>query len=214
MFAEKARWRLLLTASHGALVLLSLGFTSCALRADDACYVEPCYEGEGLQELWKVNKGVGFTGVAAGVFSTAIASVGLALFGWAALDPRREAGAGVLVGVFLGATACTALLMLDQFAVWCAEWNLVGDLTDLSPDNAVFHESGRTMHVHRDLLVTFKALVGLAAATGAVQVGVVAQLALAQHDVTAHLRLRGGTSEREIATEKQPLRAMHGDIHV
>ena len=206
MFAEKARWRLLLTASHGALVLLSLGFTSCALRADDACYVEPCYEGEGLQELWKVNKGVGFTGVAAGVFSTAIASVGLALFGWAALDPRREAGVLRRRVRSDGVQACSCSTSLP----WCAEWNLVGDLTDLSPDNGVFTESGRHMHVHGDLLAAFKAR------RAATRPGWSARRQRPRRpaDVTAHLRLRGGTSEREIATEKQPLRAMHGDIHV
>ena len=81
-------------------------------------HVEPCYEGEGLQELWKVNKGVGFTGVAAGGLDGdrergARARVGRA-------DPRREAGARARRRL-PRRDACTALLMLDQFAVWCAE---------------------------------------------------------------------------------------------
>ena len=42
-------------------LILGIVFLCFAMTVSNACYVDPCYEGEGLQELWKVNKGVSFT---------------------------------------------------------------------------------------------------------------------------------------------------------
>ena len=52
--SEGWKWRGTVVCLAAVEVVLSGYFTFCALQAYNACYVEPCYEGPGLQELWKV----------------------------------------------------------------------------------------------------------------------------------------------------------------
>ena len=119
--------------------------------------MEVHHPGEGLQELWKVNKGVGFTTIASGVFAGVVA-----VFLIAFLALGLSASATFMIGYVLGACSVSGLVMLDMAFVWGAEWNLVYDLHKLKGDNAIFDESGRHMKVRTELIGQAQALLGLA----------------------------------------------------
>ena len=97
----KARtWRRVLVGLAAFESLLAIWFVFCAFSADNSCYVKPCYEGAGLQELWKVrssivnmpvrgaksydlleqvNKGIGLSGILAGILFLAYGALALCL---------------------------------------------------------------------------------------------------------------------------------------
>ena len=179
-----------INGSFAALLALAITFVALSADAYDACYVDPCYRGWGLQEMWKINKGVGSAAIAAGCFSAADALAGLALFG--ALRHSAGSSAHLVVGLFAGVTLSAGLVMVNQSATWCAEWDLVGDLTKLHRDNEVFTESGRHMRVDTTLIAKCKALALVAAFGALLHFVVVAQLVAAQRAVIAKLRLLGG----------------------
>jgi hypothetical protein len=143
----------ILSWCHGALLASSLWYCYHVFSgAAEACYVIPCYEGPGLQALWKVNKGVTFTGESSGIFALAHASVGW----WMATYHSRAHA--FLLGILAGCTLCAALLSLNMIWVWGAEWNLLGDMTRLNPNNTIFDESGRHMSVNKPLIGVFQQL--------------------------------------------------------
>ena len=141
------------------ILVLGIIFLCYSMMVYDACYVDPCYEGSGLEELWKVNKGIGFTTIAAGICTCMIA-IFIDVFLSLGLDPS----ATFTIGYVLGASSVTGLVMLDMTFVWAAEWNLVYDLHQLKGDNAIFDESGRHMVVRTELIGQSKAMLGLAIA--------------------------------------------------
>lgn len=146
----KLRW---LTLCHEILFVMAVWYCyQVFVGAAEACYVLPCYQGPGLQALWKVNKGVTFTGESSGVFALVHATVGY----W--LVTRYPTAHAFVVGILAGCTLCASLLSLNMIWVWGAEWNLLGDMTLLSPNNAVFDESGRHMTVNRPLIGVFQRL--------------------------------------------------------
>jgi len=78
--------------------------------------------------------------------------------------------------------------------VWGAEWNLLGDLTRLRPDNVVFEESGRHMEVNSSLLPILSQLFYYSASMCAVQAFILAQLLIAHRGFVRYFRLTGGTA--------------------
>lgn len=185
-------WRDSLTISHLVLGVLTIFYCVNVFVAAEACYVLPCYEGPGLQALWKVNKGVTFTGKSSGWFALAHSALGFFLF-----CPRGKAvleEAHFVAGVFSGGTFCAALLMLNMTWVWGAEWNLLGDMTRLREDNIIFEESGRHMSVNLPLVDTFRRLFYLSLAMCAVQTFILVQLVVARKLFAGYFRLEGGTS--------------------
>lgn len=170
--------------------------------ASEACYVLPCYEGPGLQALWKVNKGVTFTGESSGVFASMHAGLGYLLFRNNSESIRQSAH--FLLGIFTGMTACAALLSLNMVWVWGAEWNLLGDLTLLNEDNVVFEESGRHMAVNQPLISTFRQLFYLSAAMLLLQGWILLQLLASKAECFRHFHLLGG-GQSNVAGELTPL---------
>ena len=61
-------------------------------------------------------------------------------------DPRCE-GAHMAVGLFLGCSFSSVLVMLDQFGVWSAEWDLMGALSTVNHRNEIFYNNGNHLHL-------------------------------------------------------------------
>ena len=180
-----ALWRATLDVLAGLELILAIGFTLGTASAFNACYVTPCYEGAGLQELWKVNKGIGFTGLAAGGLSIAHAVLAI----WLAPKPAIAQEAPLVLGVFISVTLVVSHVIMDQACIWGAEWNLVSNLLDLEPSNAVLYESGRRMVVREDMLLLFVRLEFAAVGLLALQCSVVLGLLLGHRQVIKDLRL-------------------------
>lgn len=180
-----ALWRAGFLGLSGLELILAITFTLLAASAFDACYVTPCYQGSGLQELWKVNKGISCTGLAAGALSIIHALVAM----WLAPKPHIAQEAPLVLGTFVGVTLVVSLVILDQAFIWGAEWNLVSNLMALSPSNDVLFESGRHMAVRTDVLLLFVRLEFSAVALLALQCCVVMGLLLGHRHVIRDLRL-------------------------
>ncbi|OEU21840.1 hypothetical protein FRACYDRAFT_231986 [Fragilariopsis cylindrus CCMP1102] len=189
-------WRKLLAISHAVLGLLSIWYCKLVYwNAAEACYVMPCYEGPGLQELWKVNKGVTFTGESSGVF--AIFHAALAHFA---------------IGIFTGCTFCASLLSLNMVYVWSAETNLLLNLSKLNPNGNVFEESGRHMIVNHSLTGKLYTLSYISSFMCFFQLLVMIQLLMARKEFTRYYRLLvsggGGGEELSQNSEAIPLRSV------
>ncbi|KAG7343212.1 hypothetical protein IV203_021157 [Nitzschia inconspicua] len=190
----------LLSWFHGLLILSSAWYCYQVFGgAAEACYVLPCYEGPGLQALWKVNKGVTFTGESSGVFSLAHA-----LVGWWLVTYHKMAHAFVM-GVLAGCTLCASLLSWNMIWVWGAEWNLLGDLTLLNPNNTIFEESGRHMIINRPLISVFQQLFYLSVAMCALQSGVLIQFLVNGSTWIRTFRIRAEEQTSSLADELTPL---------
>mmetsp|Transcript_16550 Transcript_16550/g.28871 ORF Transcript_16550/g.28871 Transcript_16550/m.28871 type:complete len:219 (-) Transcript_16550:697-1353(-) len=175
--------------SHMALLVGSLWYCKLVYwDAAEVCYVLPCYEGPGLQALWKVNKGVTFMGESAGVFCLCQALMGYGLFRTDSLGEQAH----FVTGIFVGCTVCAALLSLSMIWVWGAEWNLLGDLTLLNPNNAIFEESGRHMIVNKPLINVFRKLFYLSGCMCLLQSFVVVYILMERRSLTQQFRLLGG----------------------
>ena len=200
------RWctrRGFLAVSHGILMVLAVWYWKLvAWDAAEACYVDPCYEGPGLEELWKVNKGVTFAGKSEGVLALIHAACGYGLFApttsffacWSRRRSRILRDAHFVAGIFGGATACAALFSLSMVWVWGAETNLLLNLSRLRAANAVFEESGRHMFVRHALVRTFLELGTLSSALCFVQLSVAVQLVLANREFARQFRLLASPS--------------------
>ena len=184
-------WRRLLAMSHWGLGVFSLWYCKLVYwDAAEACYVSPCYEGPGLEELWKVNKGVTFTGESSGLFALFHAFLGCFLFQRGANDESSLLqDAHFVVGVFGGMTLCASLLSLNMVYVWGAETNLLINLSKLKDYNKVFEESGRHMAVHHSLTQTFFELSTLSSLLCFLQLVVMIQLLVSRKEFTKHFRL-------------------------
>ena len=77
--------------------VLTVSYVWLAIDAANACYVTPCMEGVGTQELWKVDKGVAACCVVGGCVAVLQAVLGLWMF--TRHDPRRSQ---FLIGLFAG----------------------------------------------------------------------------------------------------------------
>ena len=185
-------WRSLLATSHWCLGFLALWYCKLVYwDAAEACYVIPCYEGPGLEELWKVNKGVTFTGESSGLFALAHAALGCALFAkrGSGEDSSMLQDAHFVVGILGGTTLCASLLSLNMVYVWGAETNLLINLSKLKDTNKVFEESGRHMVVNHSLTKTFLELSTLSSALCFLQLLVLVQLLVSRREFTKHFRL-------------------------
>ena len=185
-------WRMLLATSHWGLGFLALWYCKLVYwDAAEVCYVKPCYEGPGLEELWKVNKGVTFTGESSGLFALTHAALGCCLF--AKRSGSEESSllqdAHFVVGVFGGMTLCASLLSLNMVYVWGAETNLLFNLSKLKDSNKVFDESGRHMVINHPLTKTFLELSMLSTVLCFLQLVVLIQLLVSRREFTKHFRL-------------------------
>jgi len=199
----------MLAIVHAILVFLSLWYCKLVYwDAAEACYVDPCYEGPGLEEVWKVNKGVTFTGESSGVFALAHATLGYVLFVRSNNDGSSSLleHAHFVVGIFAGATFCASLLSLNMVYVWGAETNLMINLSKLKESNTIFEESDRHMLVVHSLTATFLRLSTLSSFLCLFQLVVLVQLLIARKEFTSYFRL---LASGEIDSgESMPLRSM------
>jgi hypothetical protein len=148
--------------------------------------------------MWKVNKGVTFMGESSGVFAAAHAMLGCLLFRCYASQDIHT----FLVGIFAGCTFCSALLSLNMVWVWGAEWNLLGDLSLLSPNNTIFEESGRHMTVNHPLVAVFKWLFYLSCAMCLLQSIILIQLLVQRGDWMRLLRVHADRISTAAAVEE------------
>ena len=213
-------WRKCLATIHWGLACLSIWYCKLVYwDAAEACYVTPCYEGPGLEELWKVNKGVTFTGESSGLFALAHAVLGCCLFANRSDDYSLIRDAHFVVGVFGGMTLCASLLSLNMVYVWGAETNLLLNLSKLNYSNKVFEESGRHMVVNHSLTKTFLELSTLSSLLCFLQLVVLIQLLVSRREFTKHFRLLAqramGGDEAMVMTQSRetiPLRSAHSTV--
>jgi len=144
-----------------------------------------------LEELWKVNKGVTFTGQSSGVFGLCHALLGMFVF-W-----KSHVDAHFLVGVFAGTTLCAALLSLNMVYVWGAETNLLYNLKKLNYNNKVFDESGRHMVVDASLETIFFKLTTTSVGLCLLQIVVLVSLVGSQKEFIQRFRLLKGIHNNE-----------------
>ena len=211
-------WRNSLAISHALLGFFSVWYCKIVYwNAAEACYVIPCYEGPGLEELWKVNKGVTFTGESSGVFAVMHAALGYALFTGSGESSSLLEHAHFVVGVFAGSTFCASLLSLNMVYVWGAETNLLLNLSKLKETNGVFEESGRHMVVNHSLTGKLLRLSYLSSFMCFFQLIVLVQLLMARKEFTRYFRLLagvgGGGNEETMSmmahnSESMPLRSV------
>jgi len=189
-------WKKSLSMNHVLLIFFSIWYCKLVYwDAAEACYVIPCYEGRGLQELWKVNKGITFMGESSGVFAVFHAVLGYTLFsGLQSINVSRNAH--FIVGLFSGCTLCGFLLSLNMVYVWSAETNTLLNLSKLQVTNDVFEESGRHMIVNSKLTYKFLVLSYISSIMCFFQLLVLIQLVLSQKKFTRYFRLLVSGSER------------------
>merc|ERR1711918_309870 len=130
--------------------------------------------------MGKVSEWTVFTSLVAGAWCSTIASAGLMLFYKYLDDPRCE-GAHMAVGLFLGCSFSSVLVMLDQFGVWSSEWDLMGALSTVSHRNEIFYNNGNHMHLSNVLL----------------QTAIIGQIAIGQGALSEIFKLRTGTDQAE-----------------
>ena len=176
---DREKWRQSLVASHAALSVVLFVFVLCAWTTDNTCYMTPCAVGTGLETVWKVSEWTVFTSLVAGAWCSTIASAGLMLFYKYLDDPRCE-GAHMAVGLFLGCSFSSVLVMLDQFGVWSAEWDLMGALSTVNHRNEIFYNNGNHLHLSNGLLPQFKANAVLAFLSVLIQAAIIGQIAIGQ----------------------------------
>ncbi|KAJ1454700.1 hypothetical protein M885DRAFT_565940 [Pelagophyceae sp. CCMP2097] len=191
-FADCEAWRVCTVSLFLVLVPCTAEYFILAATTSGACYVEPCMQGIGTEELWKVNKGISTACVAGGFVAAAQAVAGLAFF--ARYDPKRS---HFLIGLFVGLLALVAFTMLGQSAMWMAEWNLIYDLSQIRADSDVLLQSGRRMVVRHELRHRFRALALLAAFCCLIELLLVWLLAATRKYAVGFFRLRGGAEASE-----------------
>ena len=208
-------WRNSLVIIHAVLGFFSVWYCKLVYwNAAEVCYVIPCYEGPGLEELWKVNKGTTFTGESSGVFAVMHAALGYALFtGSSNESSSLLEHAHFVVGIFAGITFCASLLSLNMVYVWGAETNLLLNLSKLKETNMVFEESGRHMVVNHSLTETFFRLSTVSSFMCFFQLCVLVQLLMARREFTRYFRILVSGGEETMGTlaqnsESMPLRPM------
>lgn len=191
-------WRTVAVGLLVCLVPLSVTYLTLACKAANECYVDPCMQGVGTEELWKVNKGVSTACVAGGLVGVVQSVTGLYFF--VRHDPKR---AQFLVGGFCGMTSLVACLMLGQSGLWMAQWNLIFDLSEINPSSSIFVQSGRNMVVRQELREKFRSLCLVAAFCCFFQTAVVAHLVRNVDDAIRYFALKGGSSNHYIETKTE-----------
>lgn len=188
-------WQTVLITTGVVELLLSISYLVVSISAYDKCYVVPCYEGPGLEELWKINKGVGLSGVFSAVFVIIFAAFSL----W--LIPRTSLqDAPLMFGFFVGMSFILSLVLIEQMCIWGAEWNLIDNLDKLSDFSSVFSQSGRHMKMRDGLLEIVQRMVYMLAGLLLVQVSIVIVLVLRHREILADLLwLRGGSYTRVVS---------------
>ena len=104
-----------------ALAVVELGLGLLLIKSTfsvyDACFVEPCYEGAGWSELWKMS-----TGASLSALFTASVVAGHALVALF-VAPRDSLGDALWVlGFFMGMTFLISLLSLEQSLAFGSHW--------------------------------------------------------------------------------------------
>mmetsp|Transcript_25631 Transcript_25631/g.76958 ORF Transcript_25631/g.76958 Transcript_25631/m.76958 type:complete len:213 (+) Transcript_25631:348-986(+) len=174
--------------------VLTITYVWLAIAAANACYVTPCMEGVGTEELWKVDKGVAACCIVFGFVAVLQALLGLWMF--TRHDPRRSQ---FLIGLFVGMTLLVAFTMLGQSGLWMAQWNLVYDLSEISSSSPIFVQSGRQMAVDQSLRGDFRSLCLVAAFACLLELLVAVHLWCHFDKAVAFFALRGGVRREEAA---------------
>ena len=102
-------WRIVFLGLAGLEMILAIIFHSHRVGFQCMLHI-PMHEGPGLQELWKVNKGIGFTGLAAGGLAVAHSALAMDLT-QAEYCTRRP----LVLGAFVGVTCVVSLVAVDRF---------------------------------------------------------------------------------------------------
>lgn len=200
-FLENAEpWRKNLIVSHMALLAASGVYTLCAWTTEDTCYMVPCYEGVGLETVWKVSQWSTVTAVVAGLYCTIVAGTGFCLFSKYLSEYTGSGDAHLVHGLFAGLTMSTIVVMLNQMGVWSAEWSFVGSLTEVSRKESIFYNNGNHLHLRNGLVAQFQALTVFAVICAALQTVCLYQLYANQHAVGAQVKA-AGTADGGLAME-------------
>ena len=152
-------WRKNLIVSHMALLAASGVYTLCAWTTEDTCYMVPCYEGVGLETVWKVSQWSTVTAVVAGLYCTIVAGTGFCLFSKYLSEYTGSGDAHLVHGLFAGLTMSTIVVMLNQMGVWSAEWSFVSSLTDVSRKESIFCACSRARAYRAPIASRRRALV-------------------------------------------------------
>jgi len=122
-----------------AIVDVGLFITGC--WSCRRCYLAPCEEGRGLQDIYRVHDGLGFQLVFSSIVMMAHALSSIYMI--------HQGLGGPSFGWLLGSTAMLVVLMLGLFAVWIV---IASDiLAELSDNSHAYTESGRFMKRNDDL---------------------------------------------------------------
>lgn len=133
---------------QGALALIGLinvGLFICACYSCRQCYISPCEEGDALQDMYRVNDGMGFQIVFTSLVIFAHSGHGVITVN----NGLNEASFGYLTGSCL----MLVVFLLGQFAFWtCVSTEIMDDL------NGLYEESGRQSVRNNDLKPAIEAI--------------------------------------------------------
>ena len=176
---DQERYRQLMLIIHSGLFVGCFIFTFNVWSADQACYMVPCEDEHVFeQKIWKVDDWTVFSSVISGLWCSAVAGFGAALFYKPTLG-----NSPMLVGLYLGVTLVAAFAMLAQMGIWAAEWDTMGELSLVSHKDGIFHKSGTHLHLRTGLLAEFKWFTVLAAFCTCAQASIAALLVMGKTNV-------------------------------
>jgi len=139
----------LLNVLLGLTLFLSCGFTIASFVATNKCYEDPCVEGDGLDVVFKVSRGLGFQVVVSGFLFIFHTAHGLRVLN------KAQTGQSVQMGISVGLSIATTIVALQNAVLWGSQALMVDDL-------GAFQESGRNSHVPAVVRQTFTAICAFA----------------------------------------------------
>lgn len=113
------------------LVLLSFALVISSFVSCRSCYTEPCFEGKGLDPLWRVNDSEGFQVVVLSSL-TLIQAIFLVYFLFRAPYTRYK------YGLMVGSLEMLALFMLFQLVWWGSKAKMLGDIDSYIGDSSFY----------------------------------------------------------------------------
>jgi len=130
------------------IVLFDFALFICACYACRGCYVDPCVEGSALQDIWRINDGLGFQ-----LVSTSL--VVMVHAGHCILLLNKGLNYSSF-GYMTGSVLVFIVLMLGTAAHWTTlSTEVMGDLKD---EGTVYVESGRDSKMNGDLKSAVEAI--------------------------------------------------------
>jgi len=140
----------LLNVLLGVTFLLGFGFLIAAIVACNKCYVAPCFEGRGLDVLYKVSNGLGFEVVISGFIFCLHTGHGIRVLN------KAQTGQSVQMGISIGLSIAATVLSLQNAVMWGSQALMVDDL------DGTYDQSGRVSYVNTTTRSTFTAICALA----------------------------------------------------